>query len=61
MSVIDIEMQRFENVAVSYFSKEDKFIWSDESILETSIEYRKNFEQKIRELTKTKKNETLGN
>jgi len=54
MSVIDIEMQRFENVAVSYFSKEDKFIWSDESILETSIEYRKNFEQKIRELTKTK-------
>ena len=61
MRVIDIEMQRFENVAVSYFSKEDKFIWSDESILETSIEYRKNFEQKIRELTKTKKNETLGN
>ena len=54
MSVIDIEMQRFGNVAVSYFSKEDKFIWSDEAIKSTSIEYRKNFEQKIRELTKNK-------
>ena len=56
MDAIDIELPRFESVAVTYSQVSDSFCWSEEAIKNTTPEYRRSFENKLRLIINKRRN-----